>query len=89
MNNVTQDVWYSQANEFDTFEYEGIEYPIKWYGGILFATEELSDAIIDEETGYGKDGKAMNMDDRIAFYFSSADFEGKTGKELYEYSETL
>ena len=86
--NTTQDVWYSQANEFDTFEYEGKEYPIKWYGGTLFATEDLADVMIGED-GYGKDDRAMGMDDRISFYFDEEDFHGKSGKELYEYVENL
>ena len=75
--------YYNEADEYDTFEYDGKEYPIKYYGGYLFATEELADAMLNED-GEGKDSKARNMDERIAYYFDEDDFEGKTGKELYE-----
>jgi len=74
---------FNQANEFDTFEYNGEQYPIKWYGGILFATEELADAMLDDD-GIGKDSKAQNMDEKIAYYFDDDDFVGKTGEELYQ-----
>lgn len=87
MDKKIEDVWYSQADEFDTIEYNGIEYPIKWYGGTLFATEDLSDAMIDEN-GMAKDDMAEDMDDRIAFYFPDNEFSGKTGKELYNYLQT-
>lgn len=74
---------FSKANEFDTFEFDQVKYPIKWYGGILFATEDLSDAMIGED-GVGINPVAVRMDEKIAYYFEEGEFHGKTGEELYQ-----
>lgn len=73
----------NQPNEYDTLTYEGEEYKIKWYQGYLFATEELADVLLDNNGDYVSD-KAQEIDERIAYYFDTADFDGKSGSELFK-----
>lgn len=75
---------YSQANQFDSITFRGKQYPIKFYYGFLFASDELEEQIYDYDTGVAVDDEAERIDDMIACYFDRSSFNHMDGKELYE-----
>ena len=84
LKHTTMSDFYNAKDEVGHITYNDEKFEVKWYGGFLFATEKLSDVLMDDNTGLAVSDDADLLDEKIAYYFDVEDFEGKDGKELYD-----
>lgn len=76
--------FYNSKDVVDYITYNGEQFEVKWYAGFLFATEKLSEVLMDYDTGLAVSEDAELLDEKIAYYFDVEDFHGRDGKELYD-----
>lgn len=67
--------------------YKGKGYPIKFFNGYYFSTDELFNAMRDpegEEWDTYDDEETWSVDSRIAYFFDEESFHSMTAEELYK-----
>lgn len=62
--------------------FKGVEFDTVEYEGIVFATMDLADVLIDDNGLFVND-EARKIDNTIAYYFEPAEFYNKTNVQLY------